>query len=61
MDSILRTAQKNGITEAKNWREYVKGVADEYGVDFDTAWTIFDLLGPSEAFDGFVTTIEDMS
>lgn len=39
--------------------EYVAGVADDYGVNYGGAWMAFSMLGPGEAFDGFVTTLED--
>lgn len=39
--------------------EYVAGVADDYGISYEGAWMAFSMLGPGEAFDGFVTTLED--
>jgi hypothetical protein len=36
-------------------------MAEDMGVDPTIAATLFDLLGPNEAFDGFVTTMEDIA
>ena len=44
---------------AENWKEYVRDIADDYGVDFENAWTLFELLGELEAYDGFITMIQD--
>ena len=41
------------------WMNYVKEQADEFGISFEEAWTIFEMLGESEAFDGFVAALED--
>lgn len=43
----------------ENWDEYIKGQAEDYGVPLGVARMLFDLLGPSEAYDGFVTHLED--
>lgn len=56
---LLRQANKNGITQAKDWKEYSDEVADNYGIPHDAAWFIFVNLGPSEAFDGFISEVED--
>lgn len=42
------------------WDNYVTTLAMEYGVDQEAAFELFELLGPTEAFDGFVTALEDM-
>jgi hypothetical protein len=47
--------------EKTNWKEYVREQAVEYGVHFDAAWEIFLLLGPNEAYDGFVTELQDIA
>ena len=39
--------------------QYVKEAANDYDVDFNVAWTLFDMLGPSEMYDGFITMLED--
>ena len=43
----------------KNRRHYLKCLADDMGIDVDVVFTIADLLGPSEDFDGLVTMLED--
>lgn len=58
---LLREAREAGLTDAESWEEYVRGVAEDYGVSFHTAWIVFDTLGPSEAFDGFITELEDLA
>lgn len=42
-------------------REYLVSLADEHGVDVQTVFTLADLLGPDEDFDGLVTSIEDLA
>lgn len=44
-----------------NRKEYLKSLADEFGVDFGTLATIASMLGASEDFDGLVTWCEDNS
>ena len=43
----------------ENWDEYIADCAEDCGVDFDEAKMLFDLLGPNEAYDGFITMLED--
>lgn len=50
--------QENGFESRK---EYLESLADEYGVDIDIVLNIANLLGPSEDFDGLVTSIQDYS
>lgn len=45
----------------REWIDYVKAKAKEFGVPAGTAMTLFHVLGPSEAFDGFITMLEDMA
>lgn len=40
-------------------RDYLDSLADDFGIDKQTVYTLADLLGPSEDFDGLVTTLED--
>lgn len=40
-------------------RDYLECLADDLGVDVKTVFTMADLLGPSEDFDGLVTSLED--
>lgn len=39
--------------------EYLRDLADTMGVDFRTVAIMADLLGPTEDFDGLVTSLED--
>ena len=39
--------------------DYLRQIADEYGVDSDLVFAAADILGPNEDFDGLITTIED--
>lgn len=42
-----------------NRKEYLIGLADDYGVDQDEVFALASILGPSEDFDGLITSIED--
>lgn len=44
-----------------NRKDYLKSLAEEYGLSYKKVLTIADLLGPSEDFDGLISTLEDMS
>jgi len=43
----------------KNRTDYLRGLADEIGVDEKTVFMLADMLGESEDFDGLVTSLED--
>lgn len=43
----------------KNRKEYLKELAEEFGVDYGTVLALASALGESEDFDGLVTTLED--
>jgi hypothetical protein len=43
----------------KNRTDYLRGLADEIGVDQKTVFMMADLLGEDEDFDGLVTSLED--
>ncbi len=45
----------------ESWGEYICMMADEYGASVQGAFTLFDMLGENEAFDGFVTELEDLA
>lgn len=47
------------LAEAQTWGAWIVDNAEECGVAVRTAITLFDLLGPDEAFDGFVTGLQD--
>lgn len=40
-------------------RDYLDSLAEDLGIDPQTVYTLADLLGPSEDFDGLVTALED--
>jgi hypothetical protein len=42
-----------------NRTAYLQALAEDIGVDIKTVLTLADLLGPSEDFDGLVTSLED--
>jgi hypothetical protein len=48
--------QENGFT---NRRAYLDSLAAEMGLDRDTVYLMATMLGPSEDFDGLVTSLED--
>jgi len=43
----------------ENRRDYLDTLADDLGIDRATVYTMAQLLGPSEDFDGLVTMLED--
>lgn len=43
-----------------NRAEYLQGLAEEYGVSKMVVYSLADLLGPSEDFDGLINALEDM-
>jgi len=45
----------------ENREDYLIGLADDYGVDEETVFSLADMLGPNEDFDGLVTSIEDIA
>ena len=49
--------EENGYA---NRRDYLQSLAEEYGLSYKEVSTIADLLGPSEDFDGLISTLEDM-
>jgi hypothetical protein len=50
----MNVYQSNGF---KNRRDYLESLCAEY--DRDAVFMMADLLGPSEDFDGLVTSLED--
>ena len=44
----------------ENLNEYLENVSEDYGVDIETVYTMADLLGETELFDGLVSMIGDM-
>ena len=43
----------------KNRKDYLKSMAEEYGVPFDITYMIASMLGPNEDFDGLLCELED--
>lgn len=48
--------QENGY---KNRKDYLKSVADEYGIDLEIVYSLASVLGPNEDFDGLISELED--
>lgn len=48
--------QENGYETRK---DYLQSLADEYGVELSVVSAIASVLGPSEDFDGLVTSVQD--
>ena len=44
----------------KNRREYLDSLSEDMGIDRETVFALAGMLGPSEDFDGLITTLEDM-
>lgn len=53
----MNAYKENGFSSR---RDYLDDLADNMGIDKSTVYTLADLLGPSEDFDGLVTALEDM-
>ncbi len=45
----------------RNREDYLRHLADDYGVDLDTVKMLADLLGEQEDFDGLVIAVADYS
>jgi hypothetical protein len=45
----------------KDRADYLDSLADEYGVSKMLVYSLADMLGPSEDFDGLVSMIEDVA
>lgn len=41
-------------------RKYLKQVAEDYGVREDAVFTIAELLGPEEDYDGLLSAVDDL-
>ena len=41
-------------------RDYLDSLAEDFDIDRDTVYMMADLLGPTEDFDGLVTSLEDL-
>ena len=43
----------------KNRKDYLRSLADEYGVPCEAVFALASILGPDEDFDGLVTSLDD--
>lgn len=55
--TVMNIYQQNGY---KNKKDYLQHLADSYGVDYESVYTLADLLGDSEMFDGLIAALEDV-
>lgn len=44
----------------KDRYDYIESLADEYGVSKMVVYSLADMLGPSEDFDGLINALEDI-
>jgi len=44
----------------KNRTDYLEFLSDNLEIDIDTVYAVAELLGPTEDFDGLVSSLEDM-
>jgi glycosidase len=40
-------------------KDYLNNLADDFGIDRNTVYSIASMLGSSEDFDGLITALED--
>ena len=45
----------------ENRKDYLNSLADDFGVDRQTVYTLASMLGSSEDFDGLISSLEDMA
>ena len=48
---------KNGFADRE---EYLEDLADNYCLSYDTVYTLAQVLGENEDFDGLINALEDM-
>jgi len=46
---------------SKERKEYLRGLAEDYGLPLSHVVTVAILLGEDEDYDGLISTLEDMS
>ena len=54
---------KSDVYRQKGYKDrydYIESLADEYGVSKMVVYSLADMLGPSEDFDGLLNALEDM-
>ena len=47
--------------QGQSRRDYLRDLADDYGVPLEAVFAIAGMLGPSEDFDGLITELDDIS
>lgn len=52
----MNVYQQNGYADRD---AYLNSMADDLGIEPSVVFALADMLGPSEDFDGLVTTLED--
>ena len=56
MERKLNEYEDNGFNDRM---DYLESLADEYDTDIETVLLMAEILGPSEDFDGLVTSLQD--
>lgn len=49
----------NDYSKYGSRKQYLMGLADQFGLPFGVVLTVANILGPNEDFDGLVTELED--
>lgn len=55
-EKIMSVYEENGFTSRK---EYLKSLAEDYDMEYNTVVLLATTLGATEDFDGLVTALED--
>ena len=58
------TADTQKILERKGYTDltdYIEQTADDAGIDLTTAWELFYMLGETELFDGYISSLDEYS
>lgn len=58
-DAATLVSKGYSAIEARTWSAWILDTAADNGVRLSKALAVFDLLGPSEALDGFVSACQD--
>ena len=59
----MSDSDKSNVYKQKGYKDrydYLESLADEYGVSKMVVYSLADMLGPSEDFDGLINALEDM-
>lgn len=59
----MSDSDKSNVYKQKGYKDrydYIESLADEYGVSKMVVYSLADMLGPSEDFDGLINALEDM-